>query len=381
MDNATAQFLGKDYLWSSTEIILEDVQALHGGIKLQIRGTGYTVITICQPKQGDRRYWFYLNKKELKAVFNQFIQQDFVTLKPGERPGIPDEARPQITLINHRGERHSIAKWAGVKDKRFDKLYNALNKIATPQEYWIYIEPEEPRWQAIAKILPLILLAITTPFIAHQVTHYVINLQPIQEPITFIPMILMGSGVVILLLGISILCEWLTVRCIDVLARPASLLISLLCVLTLLGLLFVPPVILQTSFSHWGTPTTAEITDKFVRYFYNSESGIIETDYYLKYRYQTTAEQSFNGKALVQRPDYDRVNQGDRLTVYYLPQLPRWSALEASQAALNRIPFVLTMLLTLIAWLLELTSITYLIYPLWQRLKPKPQPLALPHRP
>ena len=380
MDNLTTQFLGNEYQWSAAKILWDDVQSLTGGIRLKIGGSGRVEITVVEPKKQNHRYWFYLNDKELKALFNQFITQDFVAIKLEEKAAIADDARPQITLINHRGERHSVTKWTGVVDKRLEKLERTLNNIATPQDYWLYIEPEEPRWQAIAKALSLLVLIIAAPVVTGKLLYHFIDLKQGQEPETFIPLILAGSCIVLLLLGISLLCEWLTVRHTDFFSRPASILIVLLCAVSLIGLLFVPPVIIQTSFSYWGTPTAAEINDKFVHYSYNSESGIVETDYYLKYRYQTVSDEYFNGQALVKRRYYDQTNPGDRLTAYYLPMVPRWSVLEAQRNALSRIPFVLKILCTLIAWSLELLIITYIVYPLWQRFKPKPKPLPLPRR-
>jgi hypothetical protein len=57
------------------------------------------------------------------------IENDFVTIEPFERPGIPDEARPSITLANATGEQRTISKWAGVEDRRFDAVYAALLRL------------------------------------------------------------------------------------------------------------------------------------------------------------------------------------------------------------------------------------------------------------
>jgi hypothetical protein len=52
-----------------------------------------------------------------------------VTIRPPERLGIPDEARPRITLVNAVRDRRSVAKWAGVSDGRFEAVYRAMIEL------------------------------------------------------------------------------------------------------------------------------------------------------------------------------------------------------------------------------------------------------------
>jgi hypothetical protein len=62
----------------------------------------------------------------LDRLWQLFVAADFVSLKIESRPGIPDESRPAITLINAGGHAHPLAKWAGQSVTGFDEIYAAL---------------------------------------------------------------------------------------------------------------------------------------------------------------------------------------------------------------------------------------------------------------
>ncbi len=47
------------------------------------------------------------------------------------RYGVPDEARLTITVVNAAGEGRSVAKWAGQKVERFDRIYAELLRLET----------------------------------------------------------------------------------------------------------------------------------------------------------------------------------------------------------------------------------------------------------
>ena len=48
--------------------------------------------------------------------------------------GLPDEAHPTVTLTNHKGESHTVAKWARVADARFEAIYQPLLALAARSE-------------------------------------------------------------------------------------------------------------------------------------------------------------------------------------------------------------------------------------------------------
>ncbi len=71
-----------------------------------------------------------LSEAETRPLFQLFIEHDFLTIAIPFRPGIPDEAHPQITLTNARGASHTVGKWARQAEARFDALARALRAVA-----------------------------------------------------------------------------------------------------------------------------------------------------------------------------------------------------------------------------------------------------------
>jgi hypothetical protein len=110
---------------------------LWGGRRISISGTRQVVVQLVQPGQLESRYEFELPRAAWTQLLEVFIEQDFVTIQPPERAGIPDEARPRITLTNAVRDQRSVSKWSGMKDERFDAVYQAMlqiEKLTTPLE-------------------------------------------------------------------------------------------------------------------------------------------------------------------------------------------------------------------------------------------------------
>ena len=129
--NATRSFLGMEPRWLAAQIELDDVQGLWGGRKISAEGTGQVVVRLVQTAMLEHRYEFTLTEGEWKQLLNLFIENDFLTIRPDERPGRADESRPSLTLVNAAGESWRVAKWAGIKDERFDALYTAIVRLET----------------------------------------------------------------------------------------------------------------------------------------------------------------------------------------------------------------------------------------------------------
>ncbi len=129
--NATSAFLGHESLWSSARVELSDVQGLWGGCRILAAGSGQVVVQAVQPGMYERRYEFKLNTREWKQILELFLEKDFLTIQPMERPGIPDEARPRIILVNAYGDQRIVSKWANVTEERFDAIYSALRRLET----------------------------------------------------------------------------------------------------------------------------------------------------------------------------------------------------------------------------------------------------------
>ncbi len=121
--NPTRVFLGDETHWPAVSIELFDVQGLWGGHRIRVTDGGQMTVRIVQRGMIEQRYELQLNPADFQQLMEALIENDFVTLHPAERPGIPDEARPTITVINAAGEKWTVAKWADVKDARFDAIY------------------------------------------------------------------------------------------------------------------------------------------------------------------------------------------------------------------------------------------------------------------
>lgn len=124
--NATARFLGSASQWSKCKIVLHDVQGLFGGRDICIDGLHDCIISLVSQGLQEKRFRMKLFPEETYVLRRLCIEGDLAALKIKERPGLPDEARPEITLTNAAGETCSVAKWAGDKVPEFDNVYEAL---------------------------------------------------------------------------------------------------------------------------------------------------------------------------------------------------------------------------------------------------------------
>lgn len=127
--NATAAFLGSESDWKAARVELDDVQALWGGRRIVLDGTGRVNVQVIEREMHEQRYELEIDRAEIVDILQRFVDNDFLAIRPSDRPGIPDEARPKITLKNASGQATSVAKWAGVKDARFDALYARLLQV------------------------------------------------------------------------------------------------------------------------------------------------------------------------------------------------------------------------------------------------------------
>lgn len=154
--NETERFLGNKTEWQNIKIELRDVQGLYGGRNIFIQGSGKTLIqkVDSDPAKGtglfEKRYIVELNDYKIRRLINNFIRDDFVSIKINPRSGIPDEAKPEIALYNSRGESRKISKWDMDTVDRFDHLYGQVLEIEQKTENLIPIT--ESKWDSKAVI-------------------------------------------------------------------------------------------------------------------------------------------------------------------------------------------------------------------------------------
>jgi hypothetical protein len=133
LENATARFLGDPSGWVAARVELADIHGLWGGCDVALAGDGRCVITrVRLPGYPDGTEVRQVGAATARRLLEQCIAQDFVTIRFPSRPFIvPNEAHPQVTLINAAGVRQVVVCWANdPKDPRFEAIYAALLSLA-----------------------------------------------------------------------------------------------------------------------------------------------------------------------------------------------------------------------------------------------------------
>ncbi len=179
--NKTAEFLIHEYSWNKASLELHDVQPLFGGVIVRLPGWTHSQAYVSRiaPDGTETKYRLPLKwtEGEKEKIIRLCVEHDFLTMQLEERPGIPDEARPSLTLRNSKRESHTVAKWAGVADARFEAIYQALLALAKRTETLQPIKPRFSIWQkgltiagAVAGVLLLLLpaYALAQPLVAAQ---------------------------------------------------------------------------------------------------------------------------------------------------------------------------------------------------------------------
>jgi hypothetical protein len=112
-------------------IVLKDIHPLYGGNYLFLRsdGSGFCRLIKRQPQQPglhEKRFDLPPSPGTMKELAKLLRDHSFLQISMKSRPGIPDEARPTITVTLPSGESATIAKWANDKHLDFDAVYQAL---------------------------------------------------------------------------------------------------------------------------------------------------------------------------------------------------------------------------------------------------------------
>lgn len=120
---------------SIATIILHDVHPLFGGQNVYINEKGNTLVQSVyrsekQKQSGlrEKRYIFDLNKAEFEKI-TTVVYQHFFNIDIHDRLGVPDEAKPTITVKTTNGKSRKVAKWANDTDRHFDIIYSELLHI------------------------------------------------------------------------------------------------------------------------------------------------------------------------------------------------------------------------------------------------------------
>ncbi len=133
-DNETTRFLGAEADLALARLELKDVHGLWGGSHVAVAASGSVCVRIVDKTGEERRFVFTIDKKDALALVKLACEQDVLGLKPADRAGVPDEARPQLVLENALGVARSSFRWANDKVPAFEKVEQALRALEKKTE-------------------------------------------------------------------------------------------------------------------------------------------------------------------------------------------------------------------------------------------------------
>ncbi len=118
-------------------VTLRDVQGLSGGQNVYVRPDRHVVVqqaTAVETGLHERRFEFVLSEAQSMALRRLLVQHPLDNIRIPMHPGIPDQARPEITLVTHDGSTTTVAMWDDDRHPDFDALYDHLLAIARQTE-------------------------------------------------------------------------------------------------------------------------------------------------------------------------------------------------------------------------------------------------------
>jgi hypothetical protein len=322
-DNETRAFLGIEYAWSNVSWRLEDVQALHGGVRVWVPHWGAAFVTQVAPGGREAKFKVPVSSKERKQFVRLCIEQDFVTIQPEERPGVPDEARPSITLSNYKREEHTISKWAGVQDARFEVIYQALLDIADRTEGRKPIPKRFKPWQKTVFWIGIAFLILLPILLGFGLARTAVTAWWPEKLGTLVGTLLLLVICIPLLL---LVLRWLERRKATydrVFINTWLLIIFSLLYFTVL--LAIPGFLRRVSLVVWGNTVVGTIQTLDHSTFID-DTGPTDT-FSVRYAFQTEDGRDYERQVTVDRTTFETLAEGDSITVNYLPFLPRYSLL------------------------------------------------------
>ena len=134
-------------------MMLKDVHALHGGQNFYLRadGKGFCQVVSWETKTSnlyERRYRIAVSHDWMERLTNLMGSPAFSSPSSPARPGVPDEAKPSISIAFVSGRIIDVSKWANDKYPAFDQIYAVLLaevRIAQQDEP-VYEGKYDSRW-------------------------------------------------------------------------------------------------------------------------------------------------------------------------------------------------------------------------------------------
>jgi hypothetical protein len=111
-------------------LALRNVHGLWGGQDVDVDGAGNGAARLVDRSGAAKTFDLRVPPAQVAALLRQMIEADLLALTFTPRPGVPDEARPEIKVTNPAGKTRAVAKWANDAHPAFDSIYRALLSLA-----------------------------------------------------------------------------------------------------------------------------------------------------------------------------------------------------------------------------------------------------------
>ncbi len=112
------------------EVILRDVHPLWGGRFVRLGADGALFVRVVTPGGKTTEHSSRVSPEQVAELAALLEAHHFREIEIPDRPGLPDEARPEIEVVWRSGERTVVAKWAGDTHPDFDAIYAWLVPLA-----------------------------------------------------------------------------------------------------------------------------------------------------------------------------------------------------------------------------------------------------------
>jgi hypothetical protein len=165
LPSATLDFFGLPDRWEAIRLELRDIQPIFGGRNVLLTGSGAIYVRTVRPGAGgyeEKIYRLAPDTGSRRRILHACITQDLLTLRPRVHSAPPHHARPEIVLINARGETFSVADWdpplpgsdPSTVD-RFNTIYREFRRLESMAEETsspVHIgDAKDSRWKEILR--------------------------------------------------------------------------------------------------------------------------------------------------------------------------------------------------------------------------------------
>lgn len=113
-------------------LVLRDVQGLEGGRNVYVRADGLVTVQVVTPTESglaEKRYELKLSDTQRQALHTLLDQHPLAKARIPDRPGVPDQARPEITLQRSHASTTTVATWDDERQPDFDAIYAYLLEL------------------------------------------------------------------------------------------------------------------------------------------------------------------------------------------------------------------------------------------------------------